>query len=87
MKAQQLAKTGRLSSIRYDNMDIELLTVCYSSLEPQRSVAETTKCLGLAKDRTQTYEVRLAPLRSVHREATAAKSDDKERETKSPQSC
>lgn len=77
MKAQQLAKTGRLSSIRYDNMDIELLTVCYSSLEPQRS----------AKDRTQTYEVRLAPLRSVHREATAAKSDDKERETKSPQSC
>ncbi len=67
VKAQQLTNTGRLSSIRFDNMDIEILTVCYSRLEPQRSVEETTKCLGLAKGQTQTYEVRIVPLRSMHR--------------------
>lgn len=52
VKAQQLALTGSLSSFRYDNMDIELLTVCFSSLEPQRSVEETTKCLGQADTNT-----------------------------------
>lgn len=42
MKAQQLAITSPLSSIRYDNMDIELLAVRYFSLDPLRSVEETT---------------------------------------------
>lgn len=65
MKAQQLALTGRLSSIQYDNMDIELLTACYSSLEPQRLVENTAKRLGLAKGQTQTYEPR--PMQSIHR--------------------
>lgn len=72
VKAQQLALIGRLSSTRYDNMDIELLTVCYFSLEPQRSVEETTKCLGLARGRTQTYGPGFVPMQSLHGEVLSS---------------